>query len=34
MTERTERLLRASRLDRTLVLRDVPLPATVAPLTA
>ncbi len=34
MTDRTERLLRASRLDRALVLRDDPVVATVAPLTA
>jgi anti-anti-sigma factor len=34
MTERTERLLRASRLDRALVLRDHPVAIRVAPLTA
>jgi anti-anti-sigma factor len=34
MTDRTERLLRASRLDRALVLRDAETAATVAPLTA
>ena len=34
MTDRTERLLRASRLDRALVLRDGSEAVTVAPLTA
>jgi anti-anti-sigma factor len=34
MTDRTERLLRASRLDRALVLRDAETAVTVAPLTA
>jgi anti-anti-sigma factor len=34
MTDRTERLLRASRLDRALVLREGQPPLTVAPLTA
>jgi anti-anti-sigma factor len=34
MTERTSRLLRASRLDRSLVLRHQPEPATVAAVTA
>jgi anti-anti-sigma factor len=34
MSERTGRLLRASRLDRSLVLRDAPVDATVAAVTA